>query len=206
MILFSILLFSYLLGSIPFGFLIAKARGIDIRTVGSGNIGATNVLRFVGKKWGIFVFVCDTLKGLAAVLIARLFCPQVTISCELFCIFAGVACILGHNYTCWLKFKGGKGVATSAGVVFGLFPLPGLIIFLIWLALYYATRYVAIASMLAAIALPISVWALQRVRGNVNPVDLIFSILVAALVVVRHRTNIKRLLDGSEHRFTRPAK
>ncbi|MDP9292583.1 MAG: glycerol-3-phosphate 1-O-acyltransferase PlsY [Verrucomicrobiota bacterium] len=201
-----VLLFSYLLGSIPFGFLVAKARGIDIRTVGSGNIGATNVLRFVGKKWGIFVFVCDTLKGLATVLIAKLFCPHVQLSCELFCIFAGVACILGHNYTCWLKFKGGKGVATSAGVVFGLFPLPGLIIFLIWLALYYATRYVAVASMLAAIALPISVWVLQRSTSNVNSVDLTFSILIALLVVVRHRTNIKRLLDGTEYRFDRSPK
>ncbi|MDP9292775.1 MAG: glycerol-3-phosphate acyltransferase, partial [Verrucomicrobiota bacterium] len=99
-----------------------------------------------------------------------------------------------------------KGVATSAGVVFGLFPLPGLIIFLIWRALYYATRYVAVASMLAAIALPISVWILQRWTSKINPVDLTFSILIALLVVVRHRTNIKRLIEGTEYRFDRSPK
>ena len=129
-----VVLIAYLLGSIPTGFLVAKARGVDIRTVGSGNIGATNVLRILGKPAGVFVLLADAAKGwLATFVVAKLvagwFFPDAgSLSREWFAICAGLAAILGHNYTCWLHFKGGKGIATSAGVLVALVWGPLLII------------------------------------------------------------------------------
>src|SRR5713226_2896418 len=146
---------AYLLGSVPTGYLVARARGIDIRTVGSGNIGATNVFRYLGKPAGIFVLLADALKGLLAVivlskLIGGWFYPNADVlEREWFEICAGASAILGHNYTCWLYFKGGKGIATSAGVLAALVPGPLLIILGIWILVFALTRYVSLASLAA---------------------------------------------------------
>ena len=193
------LLGGYLAGSIPFGFIVSRARGVDIRKHGSGNIGATNVLRTLGKKWGVLVFTLDFLKGLAAALLATWFAgPDLAARMG---ILAGVGCILGHNYPVWLGFKGGKGIATSAGVLFGLAPLATAIALTVWTASFFATRYVSLASIIAAATLPTMAGILQWVqRGSLDAVFW-FAAIAAVLAIWRHRPNIRRLLDGTEHRF-----
>ncbi len=199
----------YLLGSIPVGYLVGRAHGIDVREHGSGNIGATNVVRVLGKKSGYFVFVCDALKGLLAVqggyFVFRQFSGS---SVALAGIIAALACILGHNYPVWLRFRGGKGVATTVGTLLGLMPLAVLAVTVVWVAAFLISRYVSVASLLAAAALPAAVWALGRVYpslGGAAPM-LWFSLAAAALVWWRHRTNLQRLFDGTEKRFVRKAK
>jgi acyl phosphate:glycerol-3-phosphate acyltransferase len=193
---------AYLLGSIPTGFLVAKARGVDIRTVGSGNIGATNVLRALGKTVGIFVMLADAAKGWVAVaVVARAFwgwCfPAGDLQAqEWIGICAGVCAILGHNYTCWLGFKGGKGIATSAGVFIALAPWGLLIALGIWVLAFAASRYVSVASILAALVLPVTVWFTTH-----RPALAVVTAVMAVLAIYKHKTNIKRLLDGTEHRF-----
>ncbi len=194
----------YLLGSCPNGYLIARSRGIDIRKHGSGNIGATNVLRVLGKKWGYLVFALDALKGLLAVRIAFAlavgFAPS---QHDLIGILAGLTCILGHTFPVWLRFKGGKGVATSAGVLLGLMPVAVLSVFIVWVILYKTTRFVSVASIGAAIALPVLVYFYLQIGWLTGASLLPFSILIAAVVVWRHRSNIKRLFQGTEQRFDR---
>jgi glycerol-3-phosphate acyltransferase PlsY len=192
---------AYLLGSIPTGFLVARARGIDIRTVGSGNMGASNVFRTLGKTAGVVVLVVDGLKGYAA---CAWLCNGLltllgvsTVDSELYRILAGIAAVLGHNFTCWLKFKGGKGIATSAGVYLALAPWPLLIALAVFILALLATRYVSIGSISAAVALPAAVWILP-------PHNLLLSIVTTALgllAILKHRGNIKRLLSGTEQRF-----
>ena len=190
---------AFLLGSIPAGFLVARAKGIDIRQHGSGNIGATNVFRTLGKPLGILVFVFDALKGFAAVWLAlKLGGPFAWPG-----IIAAVAVIAGHNYTPWLGFKGGKGIATSAGVLIALMPWAVLAIALVWFAVFFATRYVSLASICAAAALPVAVGALWFYGCGGNGPLLGFSVLIAALAIWRHRSNIQRLMAGTEHRFDR---
>ena len=198
----------YLLGSIPFGLFVGYARGVDIRKHGSGNIGATNISRTLGRNWGILVFSLDALKGLLAVLLAKSFVPTGwggvagPFSPTDLGIIAAVACILGHNFPVWLGFKGGKGIATSAGVLFGLMPIAGLVSFLVWMTLFYATRYVSVASIVAAVSIPITVWITERSFGAL----FWFALLVAVLAIVRHRANIQRLLAGTENRFEKKKK
>ena len=193
---------AYLLGSIPTGFLVGKARGIDIRSLGSGNIGATNVFRYLGKPAGVFVLLADAAKGwLAVAVIARLmygwFYPGANQSAyEGLQITAGLSAILGHNYTCWLHFKGGKGIATSAGVLIALVPWPLLIILAIWIVVFALTRYVSLASIAAAIALPFA----SLLTGQ-SLTLIIVTGLMGALAIYKHKTNIKRLLDGTENRI-----
>lgn len=199
---------AYLLGSIPTGYLAAKSRGIDIRTVGSGNIGATNVFRILGKPAGIFVLAVDAMKGFFACqfvgVFAYIWLVQGTgfaaeaADAELHRIVAGVCAILGHNYTCWLKFKGGKGIATSAGVVLALLPLALAIAFAVWLLLFALTRYVSVASIGAAFVLPFAAWwADYSVRL------IVVAATIGALAIYKHRTNIQRLRAGTENRFGR---
>lgn len=194
----------YLLGSCPNGFLVSRARGIDIREHGSGNIGATNVLRVLGKSWGYLVFALDAGKGLVAVRIAfemaALLIPQNS-QRELVGIAAGLACILGHTFPVWLGFRGGKGVATSAGVLLGLMPLAMVSVLAVWLLLFQITRYVSLASIGAAVALPIFVYLYLRLKFLMGPSLLPFSILIAGVVVWRHRSNIQRLWQGKEQPF-----
>ena len=186
--------FGFLLGSIPSGFLVARAKGVDIRQHGSGNIGSTNVLRTLGKGPGYFVFACDALKGVAAVLLARWLVP----GDDLTAIGAAVACVLGHNYTPWLGFKGGKGVATSLGVLIALVPLASALVFGLWALLFLLTRYVSLASVLASAALPAVVWWLRGVGAL-----FWFSLAIGLLAIFRHQENIRRLLAGTESRFER---
>lgn len=193
---------AYLLGSIPTGFLVAKARGVDIRTVGSGNIGATNVFRFLGKPAGIFVLFADALKGwLAVVAIRRLVTiffhlPADPMTQEWLAICAGVCAILGHNFTCWLNFKGGKGIATSAGVLTALVPVSLLIILGVWVLVFAVTRYVSLGSICASFTLPFAAWITHE-----SPTMIAITSALAILAIYKHKSNIKRLLNGTESRL-----
>ncbi len=204
---------AYLLGSIPFGYLVAKIKGIDIRTVGSGNIGATNAMRVLGKPAGIFVLLMDALKGYAAcVFLAPLIynwisphlsglAPQFSTLPEMdrlrFETVAGIGAVLGHNYTCWLKFKGGKGIATSAGVYIALAPWPLLIAAVAFFVFLLATRYVSVGSIAAAIALPVAVW----IMTPANLFLCIVTTLLGVMAIYKHKGNIQRLIAGTENRF-----
>lgn len=193
----------YLLGSCPTGFLISAAHGVDIRNEGSGNIGATNVLRTVGKKWGYLVFALDALKGFLAVRVAfalAVLDPGMARP-ELLGIVGAVACILGHAFPVWLRFRGGKGVATSAGVLLGLMPIAMISVLVVWLLLFQITRYVSLASIAAAAALPFFVWIYLDIHLLNGPSLLPFSALIAAVVIWRHRSNMQRLIRGTEQRF-----
>lgn len=191
-------LVAYLLGSIPTGYLVAKARGVDIRTVGSGNIGATNAFRVLGKRWGIFVLLMDALKGWVAVQIGASVVWQLVPGAplEYLRITAGVAAILGHNFTCWLRFKGGKGIATSAGVLVALVPWALLIILTIFIILFVTTRYVSVGSIAASFALPFATWFTEHDLGLT-----IITGFLGLLAILKHRKNIQRLLNGTENRI-----
>jgi acyl phosphate:glycerol-3-phosphate acyltransferase len=191
-------LMAYLLGSIPTGFLVARARGVDIRTVGSGNIGATNAFRVLGKGLGIFVLLMDALKGWVAVQVGAYVVSQLLpgASLENLRITAGIAAILGHNYTCWLHFKGGKGIATSAGVLIALVPLALAIILSIFIILFVTTRYVSVGSLAASFSLPFATWFTTKDVGLT-----IVTGAMGALAILKHRKNIQRLLNGTENRI-----
>jgi glycerol-3-phosphate acyltransferase PlsY len=202
-----IVLAAYLLGSIPFGLIISRAHGVDIREHGSGNIGATNVWRVLGRKWGLLTFFGDWAKGLLAVLLGMWIgtrFPSAFRDHSFAGIVAAVGCILGHSCPVWLKFKGGKGVATSLGVIVGMMPLASAIVFGIWGIVFKASRYVSLASIVAALALPVVVIALifaGLVHGWAN---FYFACAAALLVIARHRANINRLIAGTENRFGGP--
>jgi len=197
-----VVLIAYLLGSIPTGFLVAKARGVDIRAVGSGNIGATNVFRILGKTAGVFVLLVDAAKGwLAVFLVAkwvadRLYPTASPLAHEWFRLCAGIAAILGHNYTCWLHFKGGKGIATSAGVLVALVWLPLLIILSVWVVVFAASRYVSLASICASFVLPFAAWFTGK-----NLATVIVTAALAVLAIYKHKANIQRLIKGTENRI-----
>ena len=193
---------AFLLGSIPTGYLVARAKGVDIRKHGSGNIGATNVFRTLGKPLGIFVFLIDALKGFAAVWLAA----QFSDGSDWAGIVAAVAVIAGHNYTPWLGFKGGKGIATSAGVLLALMPWAVLAIAVVWVLVFKISRYVSLASICAAAALPVAVGLLWFSGCGGNGPLLAFSLAISALAIWRHRTNIQRLRAGTESRFERKTK
>jgi len=199
-------LVGYVFGSFPAGYFAGRLAGVDVRTVGSGNIGATNVLRVLGKKWGYPVFLVDALKGFAAVRVAFLLVnrwPQAKPYAEYFAILAALMSIAGHVFPIWLGFKGGKGVATSAGALIGLMPLAVPLVFLVWVLVFETTRYVSLASIIAAIALPIVVTLLAHWKFVDTWALIYFSILIMLLVLWRHRSNFSRLLNGTEQRFTR---
>jgi glycerol-3-phosphate acyltransferase PlsY len=194
----------YLLGSCPNGLLVSRALGVDIRRHGSGNIGATNVLRVLGKRWGYLVFSLDALKGFAAVRLAFALASMIDSGGphrEVVGIACGVACVLGHTFPVWLRFRGGKGVATSAGVLLGLMPLAVVSVFIVWVILFKGTRYVSVASIGAAFTLPLFVALYLRFKMLAGVSLLPFSILIAGVVIWRHRSNIQRLLHGKEQRF-----
>jgi glycerol-3-phosphate acyltransferase PlsY len=187
---------SYLLGSIPTGYLMAKAKGVDIRSVGSGNIGATNVFRALGKPAGIITLLVDCAKGFVAVaVVPKLFAVEHRQLLELAC---ALAVIFGHNYTCWLQFKGGKGIATSAGVLLALVPWALITILTIWIVVFAATRYVSLASLAASASLPFASWATHE-----SVTKVIVTGAMGALAIYKHKANIQRLLKGTEPRFGR---
>lgn len=193
----------YLLGALPFGYLVARAHGINIFEHGSKSPGATNVKRVLGEKFGKrgkragnFAFVCDALKGAAAA-----GWPLFFIACEHITEMqlAGLAgAVIGHSFSCFTRFKGGKGVATSAGGLVVLMPLVTLIGLAAWLVTFFASRIVSLASIVAAVAIPLAAW----LTGRPLPV-LVLAIIISAFVIFLHRANIKRLLNGTEHRFTK---
>lgn len=195
-------LLSYLIGSVPSGYIAGRIAGIDIRKVGSGNIGATNVTRSLGKKYGYPVFAADFGKGLLAVFLAnRIAHHSAAGPPEFFDIVAAVCCVLGNAFPVWLGFRGGKGVAVSAGLLFALMPWAGLVIILLWLALFYLTGYVSLASLVAAILLPVVVFLLLRFGRMTEWSFLYVSIGLTMFIVIRHRSNITRLLRGTEQSF-----
>ena len=236
-------LLAFLMGSIPFGLIISKSQGIDIRHHGSGNIGATNVLRVMGKKFGIPCLLVDALKGFLPVIIALSMVrigenePSLALAWlrsvaltlpasdqftgQLCHVLTGLFAILGHNYSPWVGFKGGKGIATSAGVLLALFPFFGVMLLgIIWLTLFLTTRYVSVASLGAIVALPIVTHLGARFHhidhnhalptlwesGTWNKPLFAFTIAIAALALWKHRANIQRLRAGTEHRFARKSK
>jgi acyl phosphate:glycerol-3-phosphate acyltransferase len=227
-------LFAFLLGSIPFGLIIAKAKGIDIRNHGSGNIGATNVFRIVGKKYGLSCLLLDALKGFIPVVIAvnlvrfsgrepqfhvglldpfALVLPvSEQLKVQMVHVISALAAVLGHNYSPWVGFKGGKGIATSAGVLIALMPAAVLLLVVVFLITLVATRFVAVASMVAAASLPILTHVGARFHKNPEGISLweagtwnkplfFFSLVIAILAIWKHRTNISRLREGTESRF-----
>ncbi|OPX21578.1 MAG: acyl-phosphate glycerol 3-phosphate acyltransferase [Planctomycetales bacterium 4484_123] len=205
---------AYLLGSIPFGVIIARAHGVDLRAHGSGNIGATNVGRVLGRKWGCLCFVLDVLKGFVPVLLVGLYLgrdsdglPSAYQQAGWLAVAFGA--IAGHVFSLWMRFRGGKGVATSLGVLMGFFPYftwPALAALALWVAVVLAWRYVSLASVTAAAAFPLLFLAACLAAGwpvgRLWPL-LAFAAAMAALVIVRHRSNLARLLAGTENRIGR---
>ena len=205
---------AYLIGSIPFGLIVGRAKGIDPRQAGSGNIGATNLGRLLGPKFFALTFTLDLLKGLLPAITAGAilhFAPQTPLDYLLW-LLVGAAAIFGHMFSLFLSFAGGKGVATSAGVILGIFPyftLPGLIACAAWIAIFKITRYVSVASMLGAAIFPLVYiaiglllyWPIARQQSPL----LAFSILIPAMIVYKHRANIARLRAGTENRFAKKA-
>lgn len=193
---------AYLLGSVPFGFLIAKTQGKDIRTLGSGNIGATNVFRSVSKPLGILTFALDVLKGFCGVRLipwAVSALGHTPYEGMAFPVFCGALAVVGHNWTCFLGFRGGKGIATSAGLLIGLSPAGVGIAFAAWLATFLTTRYVSVASIAAAAVLAVAVWPLHlKTQGAWYPAVLT---LLAGVAIWKHRANLARLRAGTESRF-----
>ena len=192
------IILAYFLGSIPFGLIIGRlVRGIDVRQHGSGNVGATNVFRVVGKKWGILVLALDALKGYAAVAIPVWANAQVA---PPVLILTGIVAILGHSFSIWLKFKGGKGVATSLGVFLGLAAYPTILAFAVFLLVFMVSRIISISSLSAAIVFPIILFCVYRSEALfiwLFPVSL----LLAAFIFYTHRANILRLAKGEEKKL-----
>lgn len=195
------IIISYLVGSIPTAYIFGRLiKGVDIRKFGSGNVGATNALRLLGKGWGVTVLVLDILKGaLPVIILAELFGAKTHLTLDTFCILIGLSCICGHNWTIFLKFKGGKGVATTLGVLIGLSAkiaglkvILGLTIF-IWLATFILSRIISLASVMAALSFPL----LTLLFRPSYPIILI-GLLLSAFIILRHKSNIKRILKGQE--------
>jgi glycerol-3-phosphate acyltransferase PlsY len=196
---------SYLIGSIPTAYIFGRVlKGIDIRNFGSGNVGATNAFRLLGKAPGITVLILDIIKGFVAVLFLGNFISLKvpTDYNSLFRIILGISCILGHNWTIFLGFKGGKGVATTLGVLLGLsIKIPGLkliigLLILTWLSVFIISRTVSLASVLASISLPIYMAIFRQ-----SPTLIVLSILLCVFSILRHKSNIKRILEGKEPRL-----
>lgn len=182
---------AYIVGSIPFGYLIGRARGVDVRTVGSKNIGATNVYRTVGKGWGLLAFICDFLKGILPTLSAMRWGGNANLP-----VCVGLACVVGHTLTVFMRFRGGKGVATAFGVFVALVPYPTLAAFVVFAVTVWISHYISLGSILAAATLGALVW--------VFPVPLAVRCVVTAVavfVIVKHRSNIVRLVKGCENKI-----
>jgi acyl phosphate:glycerol-3-phosphate acyltransferase len=188
----------FLAGSIPFGFLIGKLNGRDLRREGSGNIGATNVWRVLGPRWGMPAFLLDFLKGFLPLLALNLWVPEAP---AWLAVTGGLAAVLGHNFTPWLNFNGGKGIAVTAGVLGALMPWSLLISISSWGLTLAVTRTVSVASLVASVVLPLSTWIVY----HDHPLLILFGVAAGALSIWRHRGNIKRLMRGEELAFTKKA-
>ncbi len=197
---------AYLIGSVPFGYLAGRIRGIDLREHGSHNIGATNAVRVLGKAWGIPVFICDFLKGYVPLLLMKLHLGGDATALDttqmLWLLGVMFALVLGHTYTCFLGFKGGKGVATTGGCLFALSPTVGCSALGMWILVMLLTRYVSLSSIMAGFAMMASaMWVFWWSHGECNMADtLVLSLLllIFVLVIIKHRSNIVRLCQGTE--------
>ncbi len=187
-----LIVISYIIGSIPFGVIISRLKGIDPRKVGSGNIGTTNVLRSAGVLPAIFTLLLDGGKGAISVLISKAIDPSSVFAGYI----AGFASIMGHNFPVFLRFKGGKGVATTFGVLFVILPEIGIISMLIWLIVAISTRYSSLSALISLGLLPVTVFVISP-----TTINIIFSLLLSILIIIRHRDNIKRLISGRERRI-----
>lgn len=185
-----LIILSFIAGSIPFGVVIASFRGVNLKKVGSGNIGATNVLRTMGKGPAILVLFGDLLKGAAAVAAGRYFLSDASLAG-----IPGIAAILGHTFSVFLRFKGGKGVATSIGVLLVYAPLVALVTVFLWLTVIFTTRYSSLAALVSFCLLPITVTLLDYSREH-----LIIAVIITTLLIVKHLDNIERLIAGTEPR------
>jgi len=203
-------LLGFLMGSIPFGLLMGKLKGLDIREHGSGNIGATNVFRTLGKPSGITCLLLDFTKGLVPVLIARsVVQPMMAdqqFTAQSIEVLTALAAIMGHNYSPWIGFKGGKGIATTAGAITALMPFGLVLLVLIWALFTFTTKYVSVGSIAAAASLPILVIGGSAYHGKLandtwNKPLFIFSLIAAILAIWKHRANITRLKAGTENRI-----
>jgi glycerol-3-phosphate acyltransferase PlsY len=197
---------SYLVGAVPCSYLIGRARGMDIRKHGSGNVGATNVFRVVGKPWGILAFAGDFAKGLVPAAVFPLVAARFGAAADpgVLAVACGCCAVVGHVFPVYLGFRGGKGVATSAGVLLGIAPAAVGIGVLVFAAVVLLTRYVSLASILSAAVIAVAAWFLYWERAV--PASLLRPLALSALgalTIVRHTGNIKRLLNGTEHRFGR---
>ena len=204
-----ILIFCFFIGGIPFGLIIGKINGIDIRSHGSGNIGATNIARTCGRVWGYLCFILDALKGFFPVLLARHWAQSHNFPLSDYTpIFAISGTVGGHIWSPFLRFKGGKGVATSAGAILAVAPFAVLSSIIVWYIVFLLTRYVSLASIITAMVLPLTA-VLSDLFITVNPSRklgtpvLIFLFLLCTGVILKHRDNIQRLLNGTENRFSK---
>jgi glycerol-3-phosphate acyltransferase PlsY len=202
----AVALLAYFLGSIPAGYIAGRIGGVDVRKIGSGNVGATNVTRVLGKRFGYPVFVVDFGKGLVAVAAGVMIAkaaqsgPKFVDLCG---ALAAIFSVVGHSYPVWLGFRGGKGVATSLGSLFGLNWIAAAIVCVIWIVVFQLTRYVSLSSIVAVIALPVTIATMLLLKQLQTPILLYFSLCLAVIVVLRHRSNLSRLLQGTEPRFVR---
>lgn len=186
-----LIIFAYLLGSVPCGYILGKIAGVDVRTVGSGNVGATNVARAAGKSLGMLTLIFDAAKGFLAVIAAQKLAPSVTVVA-----LAAIAAFLGHLYPIYLRFKGGKGVATGLGALLALAPMATLVLVVVFAVVVGVSRIVSLGSIAAALATPLVLWFLQQ-----PPAIVCMGAFLGAMSIFRHRSNIRRLLAGSEPRF-----
>lgn len=200
-------LFSYIIGSIPFGYLAGLSKGVDIRTLGSKNIGATNVFRNLGKKLGIITFILDMLKGVAAVVIIPqaveyFFGTNNEVTTSYIVITGAIGVLLGHSFPFTLYFKGGKGVATGLGIAIGISPISAFSGFALWAIIFRASGFVSLASIIAAAYVALGTWFIDHsVSKDGNIIQIVVSLL-AVLVILKHKANIQRLINGNENRFT----
>lgn len=218
-VLFTIVVVCYLIGSIPFGLIAGRIAGIDVRQHGSGNIGATNVWRVLGRQWGLPVFLLDVAKGLIAAIFGKWLAERWGLTVELphmhtkiihlqtslGGIAGGLCAIIGHNFPVWLRFQGGKGVATSLGALFGLMPVASTLTFMTWGIVVKLTRYVSVASIVGALSLPLWVLLMFIVPRSYGGMEgwpyFYFAVVATVLLIIRHVPNIKRLIAGTERRM-----
>ncbi|HEX7228162.1 MAG TPA: glycerol-3-phosphate 1-O-acyltransferase PlsY [Candidatus Binatia bacterium] len=186
-----LILFGYLMGSVPVGFILGSRSGIDVRAVGSGNVGATNVARVVGKRQGILTLIADTAKGFLPVILAMQLGASLAAT-----VLVGAAAFLGHLYPIFLKFKGGKGVATALGVFLAVAPMATLVLVALFAVTVLASRIVSLSSILTAVAAPIIFWLFSY-----PPLVVGMAAFIALAITCRHRSNIRRMMNGSEPRF-----
>ena len=188
---------AYLVGGVPFGFLIGKARGVDVRTVGSKNIGATNVFRTVGRKWGLLAFALDVLKGLLPTAAAR----ALDGAPSWLPLAVGVTCVVGHMLTPYMRFRGGKGVATAFGMLIALIPALVGVAFLLFAVTFACSHFISLGSCAAATFLAVAIWfPVLGTRGAADLPQAVLVTLIALFIVFRHRSNIVRLVRGTESR------